>query len=362
MVFSGRVLFGLFFTAVGLCGLVLGVLGSLAPWYLNWDKDVSQPLAILGWYTFFPYLFVTCFLLHERYSNNNTNSNTTSASPTHASTHSTIPWSLVLRVILVLLYAGQQILLDWYLIILTDSLSILYFLIADVFVLGCHLSSKTRLERLGAYSYPIVMCVKLGQLLPVAEKTISQSIFGPSGLVVSLLMSIPITQLPVQISLLDSGRSLHDAMTYQMDAVFAHTLHVIDSLNLFFMAFDPLWTFTGAVQNLMIILTIISFLTANVYYLALFVKKHPAEQNNNNSSMSFAGGNSSMAGNLSMFSSRFEAMFTHDGVAGGGTQQQQQQNTSYDEDMLHYLIWLVFYIDLPLLTTRVVLWASHGVS
>jgi len=96
------------------------------------------------------------------------------------------------------------------------------------------------------------------------------------------------------------------------------------------------------VQNLILLLTIISFLTANMYYLALFVKKHPEERS------------SSAATNFS-FLNQLSSLTSVDNTSG------EEEFSSYDEDMLHYLIWLCFYIDLPLLTARIVLWTSHGV-
>ena len=112
-----------------------------------------------------------------------------------------------------------------------------------------------------------------------------------------------------------------------MAAVFAHTLHLLDTLELYFMGLERL-KFPDDVQYLVLMFSIMGNVTCNLYYISLFVKEDTVERT------------------LKRFQPSSIDVFSAD-------------EQTKDEALLHYFVWMIFFVDIPYSTMRGISWAVH---
>ncbi|RNF25699.1 uncharacterized protein Tco025E_02136 [Trypanosoma conorhini] len=156
---------------------------------------------------------------------------------------------------------------------------------------------------------------------------------GADGLLGALMLTIPVVQFPVLLSRLRVGMSLTRAYTTNMAAVFAHVLHFMDVLQLYFTGTE-LGQFPVNVKLLVLFLAIVGHTTSNMYYTALFLKDEETVR----------------------FLRRFGAR------GEDGTDLIARTERPRDDELLHYFLWTFFFIDLPYAVVRLVALAVHGAA
>ncbi|ESL07298.1 hypothetical protein TRSC58_05015 [Trypanosoma rangeli SC58] len=242
-----------------------------------------------------------------------------------------------LQLLLWLTYLAQQAVLLAYLVMYVGPLCWL-FLIPDFAVAGMLAvtmtltTSPAQLMQHWPAFYVFVQAGKLGVLWSVLGGAImSATRMGPDGLLGSLMLTILLVQFPVLLSRLRVGMSLTRAYTTNMAAVFAHVLHFMDVLQLYFTGTE-MPQFPINVNRLVLFLAIMGHITSNMYYTALFLKDEETAR----------------------FLRRFEAR------AGDGTDLIACAERARDDELLHYFLWTFFFIDLPYAVVRLVSLVVHG--
>ena len=251
------------------------------------------------------------------------------------STESTL-WFYGLRIALLCVYCVQQGLFMTYLVLYSGSLCWL-FLIADIPFLVLQLIS-TKFTAIWMHLYIIVLAVKFGVFWPNLDQSDAadnpfanrDNQLGPNGLLATLMLTIPVIQFPVLISRLKLGMSMTEAYTTNMAAVFAHLLHFLDVLEMYMLGLERR-AFASDVQSLILIFVMMGLITSNLYYIALFFNDDTVER---------------MLQKLQP--NTFDALGGGNSVAGE------------DESLLHYFVWVLFFIDLPYGTMRFVAFIVHG--
>lgn len=228
---------------------------------------------------------------------------------------------------------------------------------------------------------------------------------GPNGLLVACLLTIPIIQFFVLIHRLRRGMDLFSAYTTNMVAVFAHTLHVLDVTALFMSgSLREVAANYSDSMYLYLVLSITGGMAANIYHVLLFFPSNDDDDNggaggdakamhalgeyfgrNNRAIMMMRGGlfedNSTGGGRIGggggdagfLKQGRggfFGGNSTRSGGRKGGSKRSGARNVAslgasegtQDEGLVHYLMWLVFFVDLPFGSIRLVAWWINGVQ
>lgn len=240
----------------------------------------------------------------------------------------TMAW--VLRGLMLTLFIVQQASFLVYLVYHRGPLSYL-FLIPDAVLLV--LGLRTRLTAIWATLYILVTCTKMAVLwgdLGKPSFDAKENPYGPNGLKALLLLIIPMIQFPVLTARLAQGVDLFEAYTQNMAAVFTHTLHVMDALDLYLMGANR-DRFPNDVQYMLLMFAMMGQVACNLYHVLLFFGVEDAAE-----------------GHLRI--RRFGD------VAGLSA----KADATKDERLLHYLLWLLFFVDLPFAAVRFVAFLVHS--
>ena len=235
-------------------------------------------------------------------------------------------WYWVLRTVLVGSFILQSTLFMLYLVRYNDNWHY-FFLVPDVIIVLMMIVS-TRLTTLWSFLYVIVTATKMGLFwFNLEKKTFVEkgNILGINGFLAMLMLILPMVHYPVIISRLEAGMTMTEAYTTNMAAVFAHILHVMDSLELYMQGEDRL-TLSGTVQYLLLLLALMGFVACSVYYITLFFRDEESEN----------------------IIRRFQTNALGD------------LESTRDESMLHYFLWSMIFIDLPYGSLRFVAFLVHN--
>jgi hypothetical protein len=237
--------------------------------------------------------------------------------------------SWIMRGLMLLLYIVQQVSWMVYLVYHLGPLCYL-FLIPDVLLLI--LGTRTRLTAVWATIYILVtgtkMCVLWSQLSENAFNS-KDNTYGPNGLKALLLLIIPMIQFPVLTARLAQGADLFEAYTQNMAAVFMHTLHVLDALDMYLMGANR-ESFPYDVQYMLLMFAMMGLISCNLYHVLLFFSVEDATESHLRVRR---------FGELAGLSAKGDGM--------------------KDERLLHYLLWLLFFVDLPFAVVRLVAFLVH---
>ncbi|ORC84126.1 uncharacterized protein TM35_000491320 [Trypanosoma theileri] len=239
----------------------------------------------------------------------------------------------ILQTLLLLAYLVQQGLFMAYLVTHVGRLCWI-FIVPDFIVASMMMTTFQRIlfVRQWPMIYILTQAGKLATLWPqMNDKLANSTRLGPDGLLGTLMLTILIVQLPVLISRLHAGTSLTKAYTTNMAAVFAHVLHFMDVLELYFTVLE-LQDITSDVQQLVLFFAVMGHITCNMYYAVLFLKDEATLE----------------------FLRRFE------GPNQGGTDLIGITEPAKDDELLHYFLWTFFFIDLPYAVLRLVELAVNG--
>jgi hypothetical protein len=245
-------------------------------------------------------------------------------------------WLHGLRVALFASYIGQQGLFLAYLVTYSGSLTWL-FLIPDVLYILLMLGSQFygKFPSLWVNLYILTLGGKLAVFWPHLDQSDTNTFankdnaLGPNGLMATLMLTIPIVEFPVLISRLKTGMPIVEAYTFNMAAVFAHTLHFLDVLELYFLGLSRK-DFAADVQYLLLIFSVMGHVASNFYYVSLFFSDSSVEQ--------------------VMY--RFQPTAIVDVLAS--------KDATQSENLLHYFVWVLFFVDLPYGAMRFVAFCVHG--
>ena len=247
---------------------------------------------------------------------------------------STTVISYALRALWVAVYIMQVAGLIAYLTMHNDKLNYL-FLIPDIAL--ALLIFRTKATAFFATLYVLILCVKMMILWPAlttANFNSPNNPLGPNGLKVLLLLTIPNVQFPVLTARVGKGTDLFDAYTQNMAAVFTHTMHVMDTIDMYFILLQPQGDdFSVDVQYMLLMFSVMGAVACNLYHVLLF----------------------------------FDMDDGTDGAAGavrlrrlGDVAALSGREGTKDERLLHYLLWLLFFVDLPYLAVRLIAFLVHG--
>jgi hypothetical protein len=214
-----------------------------------------------------------------------------------------------------------------------------------------------------------------------AEFRTGNTALGPNGLLAASLLTLPVIQFFIITSRLRRGHDLFSAYTTNMVAVFAHTLHVMDVTALYMQGSHEESAISGDSQYLYLTLSIFGGVAANLYHVLLFFPTNDdgsgggsAETNAIAAAFGGVGGGryTGAGGFFDNASSSGGALRALGGRRGG--QRRKGGNSArdvaalgasegtQDEQLVHYLLWLVFFVDLPFGAVRLVSWWVHGVA
>ncbi|KEG09514.1 hypothetical protein DQ04_05091000 [Trypanosoma grayi] len=242
-------------------------------------------------------------------------------------------WFYALQVLLLLTYVAQQGVFIAYLVRYVGRHCWL-FMIPDVAVAAMMLASqRVRFAWQWPTLYVLAQAGKLAAFWSEMDRNFEATTpMGADGLLGMLVLTIPVVQFPVLISRLRAGTSLTKAYTTNMAAVFAHVLHFMDVLELYFSGRE-MRNFPGSVKPLVLFFAVMGHITCNMYYATLFLKDDATAR----------------------FLRRFE--------------EPSQDGTDFliaptepgrDDELLHYFLWTFFFIDLPYAVMRIVALVVHG--
>jgi hypothetical protein len=238
--------------------------------------------------------------------------------------------AVVLRGLMLFIYVIQQVSFMVYLVYHEGNLCYL-FLIPDIALLL--LGMRTKWTAVWATGYTLVagtkMCV-LWTHLSDPNFNSKNNPYGPNGLKALLLLIVPMIQFPVLTARLAEGVDLFEAYTQNMAAVFTHTLHVLDSLDMYLMG-STRETFPYDVQYMLLMFAMMGLVSSNLYHVLLYFNKEDATE------------------------SRLRARRFGD-VAGLSA----KGDGTRDERLLHYLVWLLFFLDLPFVAVRLIAFVVHN--
>lgn len=246
-------------------------------------------------------------------------------------------WMWGLRVALFCVYCVQQGLFLTYLVLYSGPTCWIFLLPDIAFVLLMVLSSK--FSTIAVNLYILVLAAKFAVFWPNLDQSDAavnpfadrNNQFGPNGLLASLMLTIPIIQFPVLLSRLAVGMSITQAYTTNMAAVFAHLLHYLDVLEMYMLGLERN-SFAGDVQSLILIFVLMGLVCCNLYYVTLFFNDDTVER----------------------MLQKLQPNQVMDALGGGAEQ------NSNDDTLLHYFVWVLFFIDLPYATMRLVAFVVHG--
>lgn len=154
----------------------------------------------------------------------------------------------------------------------------------------------------------------------------TNSELGVNGLLSTLMLSIPMVNYPAILSKLQSGMTIFDSYAHNMAAVFAHTIHLMDVLEMYMLGVQRL-TFASTVQYMILIFSLMGFVSCNIYYTSLFFSDAAVDR----------------------MIRRFQP-----------TAMDSLETASLDQTLLHYFMWVVFFVDLPYAAMRWVAFCVHG--
>lgn len=210
---------------------------------------------------------------------------------------------------------------DWY----------YFFILPDALICLMMLAS-TRLTTLWSYLYISVMATKMGLFWFNLDPSNGPNVFqekgnkyGVNGFLALLMLILPMIHYPVIISRLEAGMGMTEAYTTNMAAVFAHILHIMDSLELY-MQGQTRRALAADVQYMLLIFALMGFVACSIYYITLFFRDEAAEK----------------------IIRRFQSNVLGD------------LETSKDESLLHYFMWTMIFIDLPYASMRFVAFCVHN--
>jgi hypothetical protein len=238
--------------------------------------------------------------------------------------------AVVLKVWLVVIFVVQQVATLAYLVY---HLGPLYYLFIIPDVILCALAVRSRSTVIFATGYVLTLCMKQMLLWPIlsdASFNAKENPLGPNGLRALLLATMPVIQLPVLIAKISLGIDLFDAYTSNMAAVFMHTLHVMDTIDMYFMSGVDRNVFPEDVQYMLVMFSIMGVVACNLYHVFLYFDTEETEGQ----------------AKLRRFGAEVGALSAQEGTS--------------DERLLHYLLWLVFFIDLPFAAVRLVTFMVHN--
>jgi hypothetical protein len=246
-------------------------------------------------------------------------------------------WIWGLRIGLFCVYCVQQGLFLTYLVIYTGAAS-WAFLVPDIAFLLL-MTMSTKFSTIAVNLYILVLAAKFATFWPNLDQSDASvnpfadrnNQFGPNGLLACLMLTIPIIQFPVLLSRLQVGMSITQAYTTNMAAVFAHLLHYLDVLEMYMLGLERNG-FAGDVQSLILIFVLMGLVCCNLYYVTLFFNDDSVER----------------------MLQKLQPNQVLDALGGGAEQ------NSNDDTLLHYFVWVLFFIDLPYATMRLVAFVVHG--
>lgn len=278
----------------------------------------------------------------------------------------------------VLLVIGQVGVLQAYLVEYV-GIAMLGFLGVDLLLLPVVVFDQY--ATIWATLYVVLTNVKLYLIWRTAffnpDFTASRTSLGPNGLLAASLLTLPVIQLFIITSRLKRGLDLLSAYTTNMVAVFAHTLHVMDVTALYMTGSHDESAISGDSQYLYLALSIFGGVAANLYHVLLFFPTQddatPATSNAITAALGGVGGGGgryTAAGAGGFFDTAtssggaLRALGGRSGKRrGGGARDVASLGASegtQDEGLVHYLMWLVFFVDLPFGSVRLVSWWVNG--
>jgi hypothetical protein len=253
-------------------------------------------------------------------------------------------WTWGIRVAITLSFLAQAACLMVYLYAYVGQ-ECLAFLVADIILLAIMLL-RMSWTSLWTTIYVLIFAVKIGIFWPNLDPSATDnhssttpapsgnhflSIYndlGENGWLATLFITIPIIHFPVHLSRLPTAGSIPEAFMSNMGAVFAHMLHYLDTLELYFLGVKR----TGLpvdVQYLILMFSLMGCVTCNVYFISLFYQDDTVEKT------------------LKRFQPSVVGVFSaEEGVK--------------NEDLLHFFLWMLFFIDLPYAALRGIIWIVHG--
>ncbi|KAF5220287.1 hypothetical protein ECC02_006723 [Trypanosoma cruzi] len=242
-----------------------------------------------------------------------------------------------LQFLLSLAYLAQQTVLMAYLVLYFGPFCLL-FLISDI-AIAAMMAMTMLLQSLPmpiARHWPAFYVLgQAGKLVvlwsALGEPMVAAPRMGVNGLLGTLMLTIPVVQFPVLISRIRVGMSLTKAYTTNMAAVFAHVLHFMDVLELYFTGVE-VRQFSGNVKLLVLFFAVMGHITCNLYYASLFFKDEETVR----------------------FLRRFEEPRGDDADLIARTEQAR------DDELFHYFLWTFFFIDLLYAVMRLVLFVVNG--
>eukprot|EP00759_Apiculatamorpha_spiralis_P028797 PhF_6_TR31287/c0_g1_i1/m.45844 len=319
------------FALVGLVTIALIVVGyqELQPssQYLG-IEGMAEVLLILGIYFLIPYVFVMLcgIVMKFRWGD------------TLTETESTKLWLTAMNLTLLLAFLIQQVFTDMYLTRYRGVEYVAVFLIFDVVIPFVYANKHFHHTTVPTYLYTAVYMVKLALMWDVVQLMDPNDpawVYGPNGMRVMLFLSIPIVQLPVYISLIEKGQNVMQAFTRQMNAVLGHLLHSLDIFTFFELSFSPN-AVPSSVFELNCALTCVAFLANNVCFASLFHKTQKFEE----------------------FSKTIDSSAPYERMDDAW----KTERTNIELRVLTYLLVLTFFVDLPFLISRVVMWYLDNVQ
>lgn len=181
---------------------------------------------------------------------------------------------------------------------------------------------------------PYSRTASLSDVLDYSSRTFStadsisnkNSELGVNGLLSTLMLSIPMVNYPAVLSKLQSGMSIFDSYAHNMAAVFAHTIHIMDVLEMYMLGVQR-QQFAATVQYMILIFSLMGFVSCNIYYTSLFFSDAAVDR----------------------MIRRFQP-----------TAMDSLETASLDQTLLHYFMWVVFFVDLPYAAMRWVAFCVHG--
>ncbi|KAH9597402.1 hypothetical protein LSM04_003833 [Trypanosoma melophagium] len=239
----------------------------------------------------------------------------------------------ILQSLLLSAYLVQQSVLMAYLVTHAGKLCWI-FILPDLIVVSMMIATfqRTLLVRKWPMLYVLTQAGKLATFWPhMNDKLANSTQLGSDGLLGILMLTILVVQLPVLISRLRTGTSLTKAYTTSMAATFAHVLHFMDVLELYFTALE-IQGIASNVQQLVLFFAVMGHITCNIYYAILFLKDEAT----------------------------LEFLRRVEGPSQGGTDLIAITEPARDDELLHYFLWTFFFIDLPYAVLRLVELAVNG--
>lgn len=284
-----------------------------------------------------------------------------------------IEWSV--RLVFLAIFAVQCGLLVAYLIFLNSDWRYVFLLIPDLVLFGVMLKT-TAYTSIWATVYTLSVVAKLAILFGKLNdpQFLSQdNPLGQNGLTVILLLTIAVVQFPVTLSRLMEGMDIYEAYTANMAAVFAHTLHLLDCVSLYINLGIDQAVFPTAVQQLLLMLCLMGVACINVYYILLFFVSSSDSVIDGAGGTTGSGsgvGNAGIAGAAAGMPLSSKGIVTGAGMLRGGASGPGGDAGAPggmgaggdNEDLLHYVMWCVFFVDLPYFVVRVMAWFLHDVS